>query len=364
MLIEENGTAAGAGAEPQATDSTDRTAAALEAWNASAETKTDDAGAVGAGGGEGADADTDAKAKADADAKAKTDADAAKAKADADAKAAGDDITKAPFFADPVFKKFYEGAQANAGLVNEFQQMFSNGRYQIKDMETLKNVHEDAFLLYDIADGKKSVGELLDLFSKNWKPEQFKAVLQDIANYAANKDVAGKKGEPNPLESRLSALEKERADGAARDAEQKKVAAQMKVVVALESEIKRLCADAGIKAADKATKEDIAAIDAETQDYIFWISDELGRNPELVKQLEKGQYGEAQRLFSERHNVMLARAKRYNDGKVAEFDKKQKETPRQAAAGAAPADAKTRKVNVRDGEARRAAALSQLTVKN
>lgn len=362
-MFEEDNAAAGAGAEPQATEPTDRTAAALEAWNASAETTTDDQPDAAAAAAAGAGADADAKAKAEADAKVKTDADA-KAKADADAAAAGDDITKAPFFNDPAFKKYYETAQSNAGVLGEFREVFSKGRYEIKDMETLKNVHEDAFLLYDIADGKRGVGELLDLFAKNWKPEQFKTVLQDLANYAANKDVAGKKGEPNPLESRLSALEKERADGAARDAEKKRVDAQMKVVDALETEVKRLCKEAGIAAPDKATKEQLAAIDEEIQDYILFVSAELGKNADLVKQLEKGQLGEAQRLFTLRHNTMLDRAKRYNDRKVVEFDKKQKETPRVPAAGAAPADTKTRKVDVRDGEARRSAALAQLTGKN
>lgn len=299
-------------AQDLSNDAADRQAAALEAFNKTDDAPADDAPAGGAAPADGAKPDM--KPAEGAKPEEKT--------------AAGDgDITKAPFFNDAAFQAYYKGAEEARQVVAGFKQLFDAGRYAIKDEATLKAVHEDAFLLYDIAAGKENAGELLDVFKENLDEKQFKGVLQELANYAAREGVEGKKEAPNPLEERLSAIEQENRDRQARAEAQAEEKRQMEMVDKLEKEIRRLCAEKGLTAGEKATPEEKKEIEAEIADFLDFVSGQLGRNPEMVRQLEKGHLGESRRIFTERYNILLARAKRYNDSKIAELQKKGEKIP-------------------------------------
>jgi hypothetical protein len=61
--------------------------------------------------------------------------------------------------------------------------MLCEGRYSIKDLPTLKAVHEDAFTVYDIAAGKKAASELLAALERNITPQIFSVIVIDLANF-------------------------------------------------------------------------------------------------------------------------------------------------------------------------------------
>jgi hypothetical protein len=366
-------TAAGAAGEPNAEprDSFERTAAALEQFTAGDKTedgKQTDAPAAAAASGDAAKPG-DAKP---GDAASKP-ADAKPADAGKPGDGAADDISKAPFFNDPAFQKYHTAAQADKAVVTEFRQIFDAGRYAIKDGETLKNVHEDAFLLYDIAAGKAKASDLLELFKKNWPEDQFKAVVQELANYAAGMKIAGKELDPNSPEGRIAKLEADRAaDQKARDEAEKttKTKAEaaelektrMKTVDALFEETKRWLGEKGIAVDPKADAAAQKEAQAEIDDYALFISGELGKNPDLVKQLEKGQFGEAQRLLQERYNALVTRAKRYSDDAIKRFQDRNRNVPKVPTREGTAAGEATKR-NLTDGDTRRKIALEQFTGK-
>lgn len=68
-------------------------------------------------------------------------------------------------------------------LLVEFKKILDEGRYAIRDAPTLRGVHEDAFLLYDIVNGKRPIGVLLDAFRKVLPPPIFDAILVDLYRF-------------------------------------------------------------------------------------------------------------------------------------------------------------------------------------
>lgn len=112
-----------------------------------------------------------------------------------------DSIALAPFFRDPRFQQYYrETADAFQRLCREhadalaaletLREIFTTGRYSIKDPNVLRNVHEDAFLLYDVVNGKRSIIDLLAAFESVVPPEIFSAMLVDIHRFMQPRLVA------------------------------------------------------------------------------------------------------------------------------------------------------------------------------
>ena len=65
----------------------------------------------------------------------------------------------------------------------EFQEILSQGRYAIKDLDTLKRVLGDAFVLYDTVTGSRRLSELLALVEKKADPEVFSLIIFDLARF-------------------------------------------------------------------------------------------------------------------------------------------------------------------------------------
>lgn len=282
--------------------------------------------------------------------------------------AAATDISKAPFFNDPAFQEYHKAAEQNKAVVDGFREMFDSGRYKIDSTENLKAVLEDSFTLYDIAAGKKNVTELMDLFEKNWDPATFKKVLNDLVAYAGEKGIEvgaagggepGKngKGEPTALEKRLAALE-----GRFQTDEQKKTQeAETKdrmdnVVAPLMKKVEELCGARDIKDA-----EDI-------KEYNIAVADAVGRmKPEekdrITAQIKAGKWGEVERLFTEYHNKMVARATRLANAKTDAALKGAAEIPRQPAGGSTPAPPAKGKRDLKTSEGRTDAALAEWNAK-
>lgn len=75
-------------------------------------------------------------------------------------------------------------AEAHAfALLVEFEKILDEGRYAIRDAPTLRGVHEDAFLLYDIVNGKRPIGDLLGGIQKVIPQSIFDAILVDLYRF-------------------------------------------------------------------------------------------------------------------------------------------------------------------------------------
>jgi hypothetical protein len=104
---------------------------------------------------------------------------------DAPASAGPTDYSKLPFFDHPAFQEIYAEWRDRGLAIRELVSIFAAGRYSIKDAETLKLVHEDAFTLYDVANGKKPASELLAAFRTHTRPEIFRAIVVDLSEALA-----------------------------------------------------------------------------------------------------------------------------------------------------------------------------------
>lgn len=336
-----------------ATDPTDRTAAALEEWNEPEETH-EPVPAADQTAGDGA-----AGAAKPGDKPADKPADKA-----ADKPAEGEkDITKAPFFADPLFQEHYKQAEDWRTQNDALHKVMDEGRYTIKDTATLKAVHEDAFTLYDIAAGKKTVDGLLDLFEKNWDQKVFQDVLGQMARYAAKKGISLDGAErtaddDNPLAKTVKELsgkiekrEAEEKTAREREASERQVKERMDTVIApFQKKVEELCKGKGL-----TDQTDI-------EDYAVQVMDRIGRLDEkkkaaVVEQIKAGKWGEVERLFTEYHNLLVQRATRHANA-VADAAKKNASTiPRTPTGDGGAPKKRTQGRDLSTSEGRTAAAM-------
>jgi hypothetical protein len=337
FFLDDDPPAGGTPAAPE--DASDRMARASEAWRASdtavEKPAAGDAGGAGAGGGDQAAIDKAAADKKTADDKAAAD------KTAADAAAAAGDDAKLPYFNDKRFQEIYKAHGEQKAQLDAFQKVFTEGAYQIDSTETLQGVLADSFMLYDIAGGKKHPGELLDVLKGNWTEAQYKGVLQGLADYCLKNgvkpDEKAATAEPwrkelDEIKSKLSASEQKEKDDVL-------IADRMKHVDAMMGQVEKLCVAQGFDA--KADKDEIA-------EYCVAVAAEVGKNKKVLEQLEKGQYGELERIFTEYHNRLVARAQRLGDRTLKAKQEKYKGLPRQPAGGAPPSKAATTDGKKRD----------------
>lgn len=335
-------------------DHAERTAAALEEWDKPADQPPEKPeapadGAAAAGAAKEAAGDKPAEAGA---------------AAEKPAEGAAPDITKAPFFNDPAFQAYHKTAEENKAVVDGFREMFDAGHYKIDSTENLKAVLEDSFTLYDIAAGKKNVSELMDLFEKNWDPGTFKQVLSDLVAYAGSKGIevgaggdGGKKPDDNPLAKEVAEL-RAKIEGGEKSAKQEaETKDRMENVVApLMKKVAELCGARDIKDAE------------DVKEYNIAVADAIGRmKPEevnrIASQIKAGKWGEVERVFTEYHNKMVARATRLANAKTDAALKSANEIPRQPAGGSTPAPPAKGKRDLKTSEGRTDAALAEWNAK-
>lgn len=79
--------------------------------------------------------------------------------------------------------EFFGDAKAQAEVLGDFRRVFKQSRYRIDSFDTLRTVLDDAFLLYDIALGKRRVSDLLAVFENYLEPEGFASMLVDLHHF-------------------------------------------------------------------------------------------------------------------------------------------------------------------------------------
>jgi len=95
------------------------------------------------------------------------------------------DDAKLPYFSDPRFQTIYREWCASMELISEMTLIFSECRYSIKSVATLKLILEDAFALYDVANGKTAGSALLASIERGAEPEVFSALVVNLTQFLA-----------------------------------------------------------------------------------------------------------------------------------------------------------------------------------
>lgn len=265
------------------------------------------------------------------------------------------DFEKLPFFKDATFQKLLGehkdlALQVN-GLADVFRGEWREGsKYAIGTTDELKAVLEDAFSIYDIGNMNMPVESFWAVFEKNYPEANVRAVLASLAALAESKGVkaseAGSLNDPNAV--RLTRLENER-----------KAEAQERVRTTAENQTKEATAklDAHFTEFFKGVNVDAA----DELDYLTVMRAEIKENQKLAQEVREGKYGNLDRMMTEYHNRMVDRQKRWMEARIKKADEREKGLPKgvKPNQGASPVGAEAPakpKVNLTDGEARRAEA--------
>ena len=219
---------------------------------------------------------------------------------------------------------------------------------------------KDASVLYDIMSGKGTPSALLEVMAQNagWSDQQKQAIAKDLIGWltkggylkdgqaaAAGKDKAGFK---DPVQERLDKIEREHQTER-QSAEQQRVKAHQEEVFKTKflPNVEKLCTQKGIP------KEDFPA-------YAGQIAQLIQGNKAILSRIEKGNFVDIQKFFTQVYNAEVARLQRWTKAQTAAADKK-KNQPRIPTGGAPPAAAGSAKtVNVKDRDSRIAAAADML----
>ena len=238
-----------------------------------------------------------------------------------------------------------------AGLVGQ------DGKVNLKEASLQL---KDAAILYDIMQGRGTPSGLLEVMSKNsaWSDQQKQLIATDLIQWLTKggylKDGQAQGGKQqdgkfnDPLTARLDKIESDQKTREQQAAQQREVSHQREVFdTKFLPEITRLCKQKGIP------QEDV-------NDYAMAIAGKVNGNKAVIGRIEKGNFVDVQKLFTERYNAEVQRLKRWTSAQTKAADAKSK-NPKIPAGGAPPApNGSAKTVNVRDRDSRIAAASDML----
>lgn len=265
-----------------------------------------------------------------------------------------DEIKQLPYFNDATFQKIFSEHAELSAVTNGLREITSAGRYTISDTDTLKATLEDAFALYDIGYLKMPVSEFLGKMKENFPEENWKAIVAQLAKYAEENGI--KAGDAAAFQDSnylaIKRLERERADDKRKEAERNSADSQAKTFTALESRVKEFCKTNEVPEADAL-------------DYITVVVAQIGGKKDQLTAIQSGKWGEVDRILTEYNNRWVERANAWMQARLDKKGQREKKLPsgKPADAGGAPPAPPARKVNLADGEERRAEAYRQFTQK-
>lgn len=266
------------------------------------------------------------------------------------------DFEKLPYFQDATFQKLMGEHKELSQQINGLSEIFGgnwreNGtKYAINDTAQLKGVLEDAFSLYDIGNLNLPVTEFMEVFEKNFPEANVRAVLASLAAYAEGKGIKATESADlnNPNTVRLNRIEQERKAERETKARENDEGEKRKAFEALETHVTEFV---------KAHDADVA----DATDYLTVVVSQIGGKAEFLKAIREGKFAQVDKMLTEYHNKQVERQDRWLKAKVEKANTreeklKQQPKPGQGAPPSAPA---APKVNLADGEQRRAEALRQ-----
>lgn len=219
---------------------------------------------------------------------------------------------------------------AAAGALTE-EQLAADPRYQelstfhdsiqpvldehgIPDSKELGLQLADSQVLYDIMQGKGSPAQLLDVMAQNasWSNEQKSAIAQNLIGWLTTngylkdgqgKPAAGADGQrkfDDPLADKVASLEKTIADGKTQQQTAERQAHQQTVFKNVTDKIGEFCKQKGV-----ADPEDVGY-------YINQVAALVNGNPAVIGRVEKNNFVDIQRLFTQVHNAEVKRMSRFS----------------------------------------------------
>lgn len=229
-------------------------------------------------------------------------------------------------------------------------------KFGVPDASELTAQLSDSQVLYDIMSGKGTPSQLLEVMAQasHWTTEQRKGIAQDLIGWLTKNnylkgDAASKTGDPkftDPLSKDVADLKKTLADRDAAAEQQRVQTHQLEVFKTVESKIADLC---------KAQK---LSDPADVNYYLNQVAALVGGNKAIIGRIEKGNFVDIQKLFSQVHNAEVQRLTRHTAAQTRTQANKAK-NPRIPAGGAPPAPAAQAKRNLGDRDSRIAAATAQ-----
>jgi hypothetical protein len=269
------------------------------------------------------------------------------------------DFEQLPYFKDATFQKLFKEHETLSMQVHALTDVFrgewrENGqKYAVSNADQLRGVLEDAYSLYDIGNLNTPVSEFMAIFEKNFPEQNVRAVLASLASYIEGKGIKGTEAADlnNPIAVRLTKIEADRnAERQTREREQ--------------SETAKKEAFEGLEKHVGAFLKDNDADVADALDYLTIIVSQIGGKPDQLKAIRDGKFAEVDRILTNYHNSQVERQKRWMDTKIKEAEGREGKLKKQPlpASGSTPEPAAPPprpKVNLADGESRRAEALRQ-----
>lgn len=264
------------------------------------------------------------------------------------------EIEKLPYFNDATFQKLFTEHKELSTVTNALREITQAGRYTIGDSETLKGTIEDAFTLYDMGNLKVPLSEFMGTMKQNFPEENWKALVAQMAKYAEENGIkAGDSAafqDPNYLA--IKKIERERTAEKTAATERDSEASRVKSYNALESHVKEF-----LKGQDIDAKE----LDSETLDYMTVVVSKVGGKKEILDAIAQGKWSEVDRILTEYNNRMVERMNAWSQKQLAKKGDREKKLPtiQPKGAGGGEQEKPKSKVNLADGEERRAEALRQ-----
>ena len=264
-----------------------------------------------------------------------------------------EDIQKLPYFNDATFQKLFTEHREMSDVTNQLREIASTGRYQIPDVDTLKGTIEDAFTLYDIGNLKAPVSEFLSKMKENFPEENWKAIVAQLAKYAEENGI--KAGDAAAFQDAnylaIKKIERERAAEKTATEQRNSEESRTKTFNALEGRVKDFLKTQGIDEKELA---------AETLDYVTVVVAQIGGKKEILDAISQGKWAEVDRILTEYNNRMVERMNAWGQRQLKSKENREKKLPSvQPKVAGGDAEKPKSKVNLADGEERRAEALRQ-----
>lgn len=243
-------------------------------------------------------------------------------------------------------------------------------QHGVPDAKELGAQLADSAILYDIMQGNGTPAQLLDTMAQNaaWTNEQKSAIAQDLIGWLTKGGyLKGGEGAPpaagvkpgerkfdDPLAQEVKSL-RERLDKDDSKAQQSQETERKATIFkSVTDKIEQLAKQKGI-----ADPEDMGH-------YIAQVSSLVGGNAAVIARVQKGNFVDIQKFFTQVHNAEVQRMSRFTAAQLREQNKKNN-NPKIPAGGAPPAPAgqptqklaTTRAEAAVNAERRRAAALEQ-----
>jgi hypothetical protein len=171
-----------------------------------------------------------------------------------------------------------DSEKPTAPTLADFQALMTEGRYTIPDLKTLRGVLADAFTLYDVAEARARLSDLLAKIEKQADPEVFTLIVFDLARFI----------QPRLRKAIASVLEVEAENSSTLvDLSAGMLQRRLVAIRALKQHVRELSSNAGIADAAGAQR-----IESE-------ICRQLQSAAGALDRIEAGDFSDADRLFHE-----------------------------------------------------------------